>query len=282
MSPFSTTNPVTDWEGDAPAEPDSKLSSAAAVLRSADLSPPRLFCFVLLLIGATGCSGIPQKQDNGFLKPIASAELPPESKRRRQPMPSERSLCIETAKTVSQRGHVEEAIKLYQRAEELGASQAPLDKELAPLLGQVGDFSAAVERYQRLVAGSPNDSDLCNNFAWTLMEAERYGEAVTQAQRGLTLDPENKRLRTTMAMVRYRQGDRISALAEFAKAQDTNAAHHNLGVLDIDAGNIDSAQQHLRQASEVLPSGLSRASPKTEAILAALDQHTNRQQPVQR
>ena len=217
-----------------------------------------------------GCSGLKKNRSDDFVKPLAAAST--ETKHRRQPIPDERTLCMETAKTVAEQGHADEAIKLYQRAEEIGSSQGPLDKQLAPLYAQAGDFDAAIERYGRLVSTSPQDTQLCNNFAWTLMEAQEYDEAITQAQRGLALDAGNKRLRATLAMIHYHQGDRTAALAEFAKAQDSTAAHHNLAVLDIDAGNLHSAQEQLRQASKVAADGLSKASPKTEAILAALNQ----------
>lgn len=232
--------------------------------------------FALTLSLSVGCSGLKKNRSGEFVKPLASASTDP--KVRRQPMPDERTLCTETAKTVAEKGHAEEAIKLYQRAEELGASLAPLDKQLAPLYAQTGDFDSAVKRYKRLVSTSPQDIELCNNFAWTLMEAQQYGEAIAEARRGLALDAGNKRLHTTLAMIHYRQGDRTAALAQFATAHDTTAAHHNLAVLDIDAGNLRSAREHLRLASE----DASQVNPQTEALLAALNQQPVRQQPVRR
>jgi len=230
---------------------------------------------VLTLALSVGCSGLKKNRSDDFVKPLGVTST--ETNRRSQTPPDERTLCMETAKTVAQQGHASEAIQLYQRAEELGPSQAPLDKQLAPLHAQLGEYDVAIERYQRLVSTSPQDAGLCNNFAWTLMEAQQFQQAVAQVERGLAIDADHQRLRTTLAMIRYRQGDRKSALAEFAKAHDATAAHHNLAVLEIDAGDLPSAQQHLRQASQVDGAGRTKASPETEAIIAALDQ-----QPVQR
>ncbi len=220
----------------------------------------------LMLLICVGCNGLSKKQGTDFLKPLASTSSD-EAKRNRQPMPSERALCLETAKTVAQQGHANEAIKLYERAEELDPSQNPLDAQLAPLYAHARNFDAAIERYQRLVLHSPKDIELCNNFAWTLMEADRYDEAIQQAQRGLGLDANHKRLSSTLAMIYYRQGDRAGAMKQFEQAQGVNAAHHNLAILDIDAGNIESANQHLRQANHGV-----KPHQETKAIVAALQQ----------
>lgn len=227
-----------------------------------------------------GCSGLQKSRGDDFVKPLASSSA--ESTHRRQRTPDERMLCMETARTVADKGHADEAIKLYQRAEEIDPSEPALDRQLAPLYAQSGDFESAIERYQRLVSVSPKDTELCNNFSWTLMEAERYSGAILEAQRGLSIDAGNQRLRSTLAMIYYRQGDQTSALREFEKAQDATAAHHNLAVLEIDAGNLPSAQQHLRQAGEVATVNQRQASPKTEAFLAALGGEQLRQQSIQR
>lgn len=220
----------------------------------------------LMLLIFAGCNGLSKKQGTDFLKPLASTSSD-EANRYRQPIPSEQALCLETAKTVAQQGHADEAIKLYERAEELDPSQKPLDAQLAPLYARARNFDAAIERYQRLVLQSPKDIELCNNFTWTLMEADRYDEAVNQAQRGLGLDANHKRLSSTLAMIYYRQGDRASAMKQFEQAHGASAAHHNLAVLDIDAGNIESANQHLQQANH---DAVSRQ--ETKAIIAALQQ----------
>ncbi|MFK7819749.1 MAG: tetratricopeptide repeat protein [Planctomycetaceae bacterium] len=221
---------------------------------------------------SVGCSGLKKKQNDGLVKPLAAVSN--EAPTRPQPFRDERALCMETAQTVAEQGHAHEAIKLYLRAEQLGPSQLPLDRQLAPLHAQTGDFDAALQRYARLVSEAPEDADLCNNFAWTLMEAQRYGDAISQARRGLSIDADNTRLRSTLAMIHYRQGDPSSALAEFATAKNSTAAHHNLAVLDIDAGNLSSAQEHLRKASKTAAENPDEASLKTEALLTALNQES--------
>ncbi|WP_236615690.1 tetratricopeptide repeat protein [Rhodopirellula europaea] len=165
-------------------------------------------------------------------------------------MPSERLLCLETAKTVARQGHTAEAIKLYERAEQLDPTAAPVDAKLAPLYADVGNSDAAIERYKRCLLRSPNDIELANNFAWTLMEAGRFDQAISEIDQALQAEPDNVRLRSTLAVIHYRQGDHPGALRHFEKAYGSDAAHHNLAILDIDNGNFESAKTHLQIAKQ--------------------------------
>lgn len=214
---------------------------------------------------SVGCSGLKKKdRSDDFLKPLATASS--ETKVRRQPMPDERTLCIETAKTVAKQGHAAEAIQLYERAEELDPTAAPLDAKLAPLYANVGNQKAAIERYQSCVQRFPDDTELSNNFAWTLMEAERFGQAISEANRGLQIAPNHVRLRSTLAMIHYRQGDRSGALQHFEQAHGSTAAHHNLAILDIDAGDLDAAKAHLEIAKQS-----AKPNSQTELLVSALE-----------
>ncbi|WP_145390084.1 tetratricopeptide repeat protein [Stieleria neptunia] len=223
----------------------------------------------LALALSVGCSSIKKHRDSDFLKPLASSS-PAESKAKREPMPSERSLCMETAKTVAGQGYAAEAIQLYERAEQLDPAAAPLDAELAPLYADVGNQNAAIQRYQRCVERTPDDVELSNNFAWTLMEAGRYDQAITEASRGLQNDSNHVRLRSTLAMIHYRQGDRAAAFQQFEQAHGSTVAHHNLAILDIDAGNLDAAQEHLQLARQS-----AQPNSKTESLVSALESHVS-------
>ena len=197
----------------------------------------------------TGCRQLEQHQQTDFLKPFATASSPL-SGRNRGTMPSDHTLCVETAKTVAAEGHADEAIKLYLRAEKIDPKAASVDAQLAPLYASVGNYPAAIERYQRCVKKSPSDIDLCNNFAWTLMEAGHHELAITEATRGLNQAGNHARLQATLAMIHYRQGNHDKAFQSFETAQGSTAAHHNLSLLDIDAGNLESAREHLRAANQ--------------------------------
>lgn len=225
---------------------------------------------VWLTLLSCGCGSFGKDKQTDFLKPFAAL-----GKQNRgfysRPMPSEYSLCVETAKTVADQGHAVEAIKLYERAESVDPTATPLDSNLAPLYASTGNYSAAIKRYQRCIEASPQDVELCNNFAWTLMEAGQFTAAAAEANRGLRIDGENTRLQGTLALVHYRQGDQVKALRGFEKAHGPVAAHHNLSLLEIDSGNIDAAKAHLQIANQAI-----EPNPKAKVLLTALEMQTSR------
>ncbi len=229
----------------------------------------RILLLTLLPL-AIGCNSIEKDHQSNFLKPFASTESTG-AKAASQPMPSERALCIETAKTVAAKGHAEEAIKLFERAEELDPTATALDADLAPLYAEVGDHDSAIERYKLCVQRTPDDAELINNYAWTLMEAGRFEQAIAEAASGVQIFPEDTRLKSTLAMVHYRNGDHAKSFQQWELAVGKTAAHHNLALLDFDAGNVDSAREHLRQAKQD-PELNSRAN----ALIATLEKSSKK------
>ncbi|MCC9643194.1 tetratricopeptide repeat protein [Rhodopirellula sp. JC740] len=223
-------------------------------------------CLALLLVinAFAGCARFKRAEDSSFLKPLGQDKTELNAANRSKPL-DERTLCMETAKTVAAKGHANEASKLYLRAESLAPDQPPLDSELAPLLASLGQFEDSIQRYQRLTSSDPGNQDHCNNFAWTLMEARRYEEAIAEAQRGLELEPKQRRLRTTLAMIHYRRGERQLAERHFTEALGAADAFYNLALLDIDDGNLDSARQSLMRANQT-PS----PNPNAAKLLASL------------
>lgn len=227
----------------------------------------RLASIVCLLSMSIGCTAMKQNRESDLVRPLAGTSVTDRILNRGK-MPSEHSLCMETAKTVAAQGHVDEAIKLYERAQELDPKTPRLDRNLAPLYAQTGDYKNAIACYQRMIQSSPSDPELSNNFAWTLMEAGRFEQAIEEANRGLKIDTDNHRLRMTMAMSCYRAGDHNEAFGHFERVCGPAGAHHNLAILDIDSGNPDSARIHLRMADQ-----LEHRITQTEAVSVALSNH---------
>ena len=225
---------------------------------------------VWLILLSIGCGSLGKDKQSDFLKPFAPI-APQNLKAFSQPLPSDYTLCVETGKTVAAQGHAIEAIKLYERAESLNPTATPLDSNLAPLYASTGNYSAAIERYQRCIEASPQDVALCNNFAWTLMEAGQLTAAAAEANRGLKIDGVNTRLQGTLAMVHYRQGDQVKALRGFEKAHGPVAAHHNLSLLEIDSGNVESAKAHLQIANQAI-----EPNSKATVLLTALETQTSK------
>lgn len=166
----------------------------------------------------------------------------------------EAKICIETAKTVAEAGHFDEAIQLYEKAGAIDPNNGEISKKLAPLYAQTGNYEQSISTYRSaLDFGGDVSPSFFNNFAWTLMEANRLDEARELANQGVAQFPNSAQLITTLAVVNYRTGSRQAAFDLFAKALGEAAAHHNIAVLDIEAGDRESAQSHLASAMKLNP-----------------------------
>ena len=204
----------------------------------------------LLLVACTsllGCRTLGESKETDFLKPLETSNSPSARVSLGTDL-SEREICAETAKTVAEKGHATEAIKLYEKAERLAPKEQPFDLELAPLYVHVGDTESAIARYRNAIGRGHADSDVFNNLAWTLMDSGRYDEAIETLQQRLTAEPENNRLQATHAVILFRRGDRESSFQKFVELYGESAAHHNLALLDLDAGNVESAVKHANLA----------------------------------
>lgn len=202
---------------------------------------------LLLLSTHTGCSSLERKSADPFLKPLSSEP----NTQLFGGKPDERKLCIETAKAVAEKGHESEAILLYEKAERLDPKAGSLDLELAPLYAQTGQTEKAVSRYHRAIAKGAATSEVYNNLAWTLIESKRHAEAETVIGQGLSENPGDQRLRTARAYVSYELGSRDEALNQFAEIYGLAAAHHNVAVLDLEHGLLDSALSQLTIATQI-------------------------------
>lgn len=205
-----------------------------------------------LLLGCilfTGCQAMGDKGRRDLISPLSSVTADQRPPRLLSHRYNERKLCIETAETVAANGHAREAIQLYEKAEGLEPNAEPLDLQLAPLYAQIGDSRQAIDRYRRAIKSGNATAEVYNNLAWTLIESGQPNEAIEAVQQGLSAAPDNDRLRATHAVALYKLGDRLKSLEAFRELYGPAAAHHNLAVLDVDSGQLDSAAEHARLAT---------------------------------
>ncbi len=228
-------------------------------------------CQVLMvtLLASVGCQSIRGTRSPEFIKPLAAKQ--DGSEVLYATPKNERELCIRTAAIVASSGHVTEAIKLYENAEQLDSNAAPLDRELAPLYAQAGDAEKSITRYQRAIRYLPNDAELQNNFAWTLLELNRPGQAIQVIETALQKFPENRRLQSTRAIASYHAGDRQDAIRRFTSLYGSSAAYHNVALLDVETGDPEHAQSSIAKAMESNPTA------QTIQLASAIDQHPVKQ-----
>ena len=198
---------------------------------------------VTLAVSLLGCNSLSRNEATPLVSPLAGSQTLPIGASL-----DDEVLCIETAKAVAEKGHVEEAIKLYVRAEEISKEGKQYDLELARLLAQRGDYAESISRFQRHCSRHVAEANAYNDYAWACIGAERYPLAAQVAAEGQRRHPNHERLAATTACLQFHLGNPDEALASFTQLYGDAAAYQNLAVLALEGGNADSAKEYLVKA----------------------------------
>jgi tetratricopeptide (TPR) repeat protein len=110
------------------------------------------------------------------------------------------------------------AESLYRQTIEHDSNFAEGYLKLGTLLQMKGRPAEAAKMYQHLLEISPENVIAINNLAWILCEVQnQYNEALTLAERGLTLQPDYVDLIDTRGMAYYRLGRMDKAVEDFRR-----------------------------------------------------------------
>ena len=197
----------------------------------------------LLLVSLLGCNSLSKNQTTPLVSPLAGSQTLPVGESL-----DDEILCIETAKAVAEKGHIDEAIKLYERAEDISQEGERHDVELARLLSQRGDYAESISRFQRHCSTTSATPEVYNDYAWACIGAERYQLGAQVVAEGQGHHPENERLAATMACLQFHLGNPDQALASFSELYGDAAAYQNLAVLSLERSDANSAKQYLVKA----------------------------------
>jgi tetratricopeptide (TPR) repeat protein len=75
-----------------------------------------------------------------------------------------------------------------------------------------GDYASSARDYERYLESDPHNWAALNDYAWVLLKAGRFTEAVIATQKGLGYYPENPWLLNSHAIALYESGDVVGAL----------------------------------------------------------------------
>lgn len=78
-------------------------------------------------------------------------------------------------------------------------------------------------------------------------------QSMATIDEALSKFPNNRRLQSTRAVALNHDGDRPAAFAEFDTIYGDSAAHHNIAILDLEAGNEGAAHDAVVQAVAANP-----------------------------
>ena len=115
-----------------------------------------------------------------------------------------------------------EGLKLFEHAATLSPTSVDARVGLASTLYQTGDAERAKQIYQGLLEQYPNSIQILNDLAWILQEHDhRYAEALTLANKGLSLAPDDLHLLDTRGTILSNMADRLAdARNDFEKLEE--------------------------------------------------------------
>jgi Flp pilus assembly protein TadD len=142
-----------------------------------------------------------------------------------------------------------------ERAFRRGLKLAPEDPELRNALGwtlfQEGRTDEAAAEYERALAADPDRVKSHNNLALALVELGRLEQAAAHYETSLRLQPKAE-IYSDLGFIMARLGRSDAALADYRKALELDpgcaSAHFNLAVASLQAGRLEEAEAHYRQA----------------------------------
>jgi Tfp pilus assembly protein PilF len=143
------------------------------------------------------------------------------------------------------------AERLYRRGLELAPDNPELRNALGWTLFQEGRTADAAPEYERALTANPSYAKAHDNLALALVELGQLEEAARHFETSLALEPKAEIL-SDLGFTMARLGRPEEALADYRKALqlDPNcaSAHFNLAVAFTQAGQLEKAESHYREA----------------------------------
>jgi tetratricopeptide (TPR) repeat protein len=154
-----------------------------------------------------------------------------------------------------------EGVKLFEHAVSLLPTSIDARFGLASSLYQTGDAERARKLYEELLQQNPQDIRILNDFAWILQEHyHSYAEALTLANRGLGIAPDDLHLLDTRGTILSNMGDRLTdAKKDFERLVQLSASDRRrqartllkLGRTCVKLNDLIQAKRHLQHALEI-------------------------------
>jgi tetratricopeptide (TPR) repeat protein len=128
-----------------------------------------------------------------------------------------------------------EAVERYQLAILMDSTRYEAYLNLAAEYVHKDDLKTALEYYEKAYELKPDDSNVMNDYAITLLRANRYEEALGLYQRILEKDPRNVNALVNLAMIHARKGETEKSLDTYSRIisidPEYKDAYFNRGLL---------------------------------------------------
>ena len=152
-------------------------------------------------------------------------------------------------------GKLAAAEHLVKRTLQVDPSSIGALSQLAELKRDQGELDEAVRLFEEALAIDDALPSLSLGYGDVLQRAGRFQEAERAFKSVLELDPDSFKARYNLGVTYGRQGRTEDAIAMYKEAlsvapehPEAMKVHNNLGVIDLERGNIDSARQQFEAA----------------------------------
>jgi Flp pilus assembly protein TadD len=171
------------------------------------------------------------------------------------PLPAElvARLSLETAEALARKGHLKEAIALYEQARQQGTSRVDYCWRMALLYDRLGDDKKAAEEYQRAYQLYPQDARLACDVGYFHYTRGSWQDAECWLRHAIKLAPAHQKAWVNLGLVLANQERFDESLTAFKQVVAPGQAHSNLGVLLARLGRHDEARTQLREALRLNP-----------------------------
>lgn len=194
---------------------------------------------------ASLCDGIPGRRDEaiGFLE--RGVAVAPSAKR-----------YLDLASLMRQAGDVERSLPCYEKALELDPAFGEAYDSLGCLNFEHGNCGDAEMLFRKAVSLEPRRAEFLTNLGAALYSLGKNDEAEEVFRRAIAASPDSARIYSMLAVLLAVKGRPYEAMEAGRKAIELDPQHQDalaqLAALEGDAGQVDLALEHYRQANAVM------------------------------
>jgi tetratricopeptide (TPR) repeat protein len=156
-----------------------------------------------------------------------------------------------------QKGSVEEAITLYQKALELAPNDPEVYRKIGNTFAKYGRADEAISLYQKALRMRPDSALTCYNLGTALIQKGRIDEAIVLFQKALQMTPGNAFARYDLGTALLQTGRVDEAISQYQKAleikPDYALACNNLGNALLQKGRVDEGILQYQKAVQIQP-----------------------------
>ena len=165
---------------------------------------------------------------------------------------------IETARMQDKKRNYTEAIKTYQKALSLEPSNIAAVKEMAQVYSKTKNTKQAERYFKEALTLGDTDPVTYYNLASVQLESGNAAEALQNAEKAVAGNSTDARFLYTYALALEKNKREKEAEDYYARSISADGKYGkpriNLGRIQLEAGKLDSAEQHLQAAHTAEPS----------------------------